>query len=430
MARLYSKRLKPSEEELMAIQPVILPWSKWYRESHLRLEIPHGFVVTVLAPNFPQPLQELHLAHQLASPVGVPPLAELVQQAKRICLVLEDLTRPTKLSPVVRLLWETLSKSGIRPNNVCFVVATGCHTGQELAALREKFGLEQLREAIFLLHDPQNDVVATDLKLGNQTVRLNGHYVQADLRILVGSVIPHPVAAYSGGAKLVIPGLADEETTGYLHRSSRLFPPHPDPSANRFRQTIENLLQNCPPSFSICCLPDGEGNILSLTAGDFVGAHKQAAFRAKKLYTIEVPGPFHCLWLNAYPKDSDLVQSQAALSCLASPVDRLLEPDGLVILSAAAPMGSAGHRLFSPGGPLHAPFQSRRVLAGRELWILTPASRAEVEELFPDGCCYFASADEVLAALKDRFPRGGRLGIVPYAPMCRLFAPRGVALHA
>src|SRR4030095_6907945 len=53
-------------------------------------------------------------------------------------------------------------------------------------------------------------------------VHLNREFLQADIRITTGFVEPHFFAGFSGGPKMVAPGLAGLETVMTLHDASRI----------------------------------------------------------------------------------------------------------------------------------------------------------------------------------------------------------------
>ena len=77
-------------------------------------------------------------------------------------------------------------------------------------------------------HDARDDSSLVDLgESGNGVpTRLCRHWLEADLRITTGFVEPHFFAGFSGGPKMVAPGLAGLDTVLTLHDAARVGDPH------------------------------------------------------------------------------------------------------------------------------------------------------------------------------------------------------------
>ncbi len=408
-------------------QTIELPWGKWTHESSLKLAVPVDWHVELIDPDSSPAGPCIERA--LAEPVGSPPLRELARGAERVCVVVEDPARPTRLGPILTAVMHELSRAGVPTGSVTVLVATGAHRWETDRIIFEKLGLPANRtnSPAVVIHSPQ-DCENTDIVLDKTAVRLNGHFLHADLRILIGSVIPHPFAAYSGGAKIVLPGIADLDSTTHIHKMAQLgVGITSDPDTNRFRGKIEAAVLRLGGLFCICCVPTMSGEVVGCWAGDLVAAHRAAVAVAARRSMRPLAEPADVLILNAYPKDVDLVQSRAALACLPRAVHSVIRPDGIVVLVTAAPFQARGHELFSPGGRLHGEPRLEQRLAGHELWLLTPAAEEEVRAVFGPGCRVFKTPGSLIEGLAGRLRNRARVAVLRSAPLLRLTSQRAAA---
>ena len=118
------------------------------------------------------------------------------------------------------------------------------------------------------LSPPVDDLAAYE-NLGTTAlgvpVRIFRPVVRADLRILIGSVLPHLQAGFGGGYKLIFPGTSHRTTLGALHRqglggrSDAASLLGGDASSNPMRQAIHQAAERIGPCFSISHLTGGPG---------------------------------------------------------------------------------------------------------------------------------------------------------------------------
>jgi nickel-dependent lactate racemase len=192
-----------------------------YGKTGIDAELPDRNLIGVLgltpAPLLADPVRAIEQA--LDSPIGTLPLAELARGKTDACIVICDITRPVPnqilLPPVLR----TLERAGIPPEKITILIATGTHRpnlGEELAAL---VGEEIAARISVVNHDCRDAEAHRDLGLSPNgvPVRLDARYCDASLKITIGLIEPHFMAGYSGGRKLVMPGIAAFETVQNWH---------------------------------------------------------------------------------------------------------------------------------------------------------------------------------------------------------------------
>ena len=201
-----------------------------YGRTGLEVELPDRSVVRTLSYQAAAPLADpaAALRQVLTHPLGTPPLARLASGRRDACVVICDITRPVPNELILRPVLQTLEAAGIPRDKILILVATGLHRpnlgrrswwrssdspSSDKYRIENHFGQDRDSHT-FLGHSPRGVPVWIDSR-----------YVQADLKLTVGLIEPHFMAGYSGGRKLVCPGLAAMETIRAWH--SPAFLEHP-----------------------------------------------------------------------------------------------------------------------------------------------------------------------------------------------------------
>ena len=192
-----------------------------YGRSGLDVEIPDSNLDAVLSLSSLPPIEDpaAAVARAISNPIGTAPLVELARGKERVCIVICDITRPVPNRIVLPPILAALAEAGIGRGRITIVVATGTHRpneGEELAALvgEEIAGRYFIENHDCRDYDSHYWVGASPAGI---PVWLDSTYCNADLRITVGLIEPHFMAGYSGGRKLVMPGLAAFATVQHWH---------------------------------------------------------------------------------------------------------------------------------------------------------------------------------------------------------------------
>jgi nickel-dependent lactate racemase len=361
--------------EIVTAGPVVrLPWGAWTGEW-IDLEMPAGWRVVELSMRDAPALSDAAIGQALDAPLGTEPLEALARSRTRAAIAIDDITRPTRTAPILGQVVSRLVAAGVPHEAITVLIATGAHRAATEADIRLKVG-ELAGRVRVISHDPIGDVVGTGVSLGGQPVRVNREFLAADLRIGIGCVMPHPFAGYSGGGKIVLPGLADLESVVRSHKYALMgFGGGLKLQGNKFRRDMETAVREIGLDFSISVAMNSRCETAALVAGDVVEAHRAAAARAAEIgETAPPPEPLDALVLNAYPKDSELLQVEAALVAVRAGMVDWLKPSAPVVLLAACPDGLGSHQLFGPGGRLFRKPTRKAYLGERELLVVSPAS--------------------------------------------------------
>jgi lactate racemase len=309
-----------------------------YGEDGLRVELPDDrttVVQPVHAQGAADPMATLRTA--MREPVAGAPLRELAKPAQTVAISMCDGTRPQPRHLMIPAVLEELDGI-VDLGDVTILVATGTHRGNTEAELRRMLGDEVYDSVRVVNHDARDSSTLTWMgEHGNGVpVWLNTEWVQADLRITTGFVEPHFFAGFSGGPKLVTPGLAGLDTVLTLHDASRIG--HPNAiwgivEGNPVHDDIRAVVAAVGDvDFALDVTLNREQQIVRAFGGDLTPMHQAACEAARRSAMQEVPARFEVVVTtnSGFPLDQNLYQAVKGMSA-ASTVVR----DGGTIVCAA-----------------------------------------------------------------------------------------------
>jgi len=399
-----------------------LPWAAWYGDTNHVLSFPDRWQVDLLEPQWAPAWSAQQIEAALNAPIESPPLAELARQGRSACLVVDDLARPTKAADVLPELLKQLRESGIPPESITILVATGTHGPLDRRQLAWKIGDEMAAAYRVEVHDAGAALASTGITYGRQELRINRSFLEADVKVGIGAVLPHSFAGYSGGAKLMLPGLADVDATARSHKFVQMgLRGGRAPNQNRFRLEIERLARELGFQYTVCVVPNGRRETAGVFAGDLVAAHRHACEVAADTYLTPLDHTYDCLILNAYPKDIDLIQAENVMVSLKNAKTPVVRDGGVLLITTAATQGLGRHGLFAPGGVSYCRPKPKRALNTRELWLYAPGvTQQDARKLYCEEYPVFHDARTLAESLEKRLAGRARVGVLPRAPMQQL----------
>ncbi len=400
--------------------PIVrLPWSAWFDERTLELPLPPGWRVEVAEVSATERGPSLEAA--LDAPLGAPALAELAQGARSAAIAVEDITRPALVAPALEAIVARLEAAGIAPERIRVLVAVGGHAPLDRAALRLKLGERVLARCDVGNHHPYENLVDLGTSKGGLPVKINRLFAEADVKLAVGSVVPHPYAGFGGGGKIVLPGLAGIETLEMNHRPAVTGLSGAGlgvVEGNRARAEMEEIALAAGLAAVLNLVPGPRRETLGCFFGHPVAAHRAAVELARRAYRVEIEPGADAVLLGAYPKDGEVLQLGNAFNAWRVAGAPPAHDDGTVILAAACPLGRGYHSLHGPGMRLYRAPVEREYLGRRELIVYAPeVGTPDIRQSFWEGYRHARAWDEVLARLAARHPKGGRMLVFPTAPL-------------
>jgi len=291
------------------------------------------------------------LRRALQHPVAGPPLRDVVRPGQRIAVSLCDLTRPQPREAMVRALLAELEGVSGR-DDFTLLVATGTHRGNTDAELRVMLGDELVDTMRIINHDARDPSMLTWRgEFGNGVpVWLNRHWVEADVRITTGFVEPHFFAGFSGGPKLVAPGLAGLDTVLTLHDAGRIGSDRATWAiceGNPVHDDVRAIAAGTGVDFAFDVVLNAEQQVVSAFGGEILAMHAAARDEVRAISMRPVDRLFDVVVTSnsGYPLDQNLYQAVKGMSAAAT----IVKPGGLIICAAECREGFPDHGSFREG---------------------------------------------------------------------------------
>lgn len=315
-----------------------------YGRTGLYAELPDERVVRTLqykdAPPLADPVAEL--AKVLATPRGTRPLSELAAGKRTCCIAICDITRPVPNELILRPLLATLESSGIERGNITILVATGLHRESTPAEKLEMAGAEIA--ARYRVEDHRGQERDEHTYLGDSPrgvpIWIDSRYVAADLKITIGLIEPHFMAGYSGGRKLICPGLAALETVKIWHGPAFLEHPLAESGTlvgNPVHEENTWIARRAGCDFIVNVIIDAQRRPLKFVAGDMIEAFEEGVAFCGQVVRDYLPEPVDIVVTSGagYPLDTTFYQAVKGMNGALS----IVKPGGTIILCASMTEG-------------------------------------------------------------------------------------------
>jgi nickel-dependent lactate racemase len=352
-----------------------------YGRGHLDITLPPGARPTVIRKQQLPKLADGKAAviEALHHPVASKPLADLAKNRQSACILICDITRPVPNRLFLRPMIETMIASGIPQEKISVLVATGLHRpnlGDELAELvGDPWVLENVRVENHYARDEDAHIDFGFTKTRNTPVKLDRLFAEADLRIATGLVEPHFMAGWSGGRKVIAPGVAHHETIRTFH-SARFME---DPLAvqcnligNPLHEEQLEIVRMLGEVYALNTVLDEDRDLVCVTFGEIIASHQAAVDFVSGATQIPLDRKFSTVITSSagYPLDKTYYQT---IKGMVTPLD-ILKPGGTLIIASECSEGF--------GSPEFREAQARLVELGPERFLatLTAKSLAEIDE--------------------------------------------------
>jgi nickel-dependent lactate racemase len=357
------------------------PISISYGKGHLTVQMPPDARATIIRKvAFPK-LEDPHAAvrRALDNPIKARSLQVLAQGRKSACILICDITRPVPNHLFLRPMIEDLLEAGIPAGKICVLVATGLHRPNEGDELMELIGDPWVLATVSVKnHFARNDSDHIDLgvtRTRGTPVKIDRSFIEADLKIATGLVEPHFMAGYSGGRKVIAPGVAHADTIRTFH-SARFME---DPLArqcnlggNPLHEEQLEIVRMIGEVYGLNTVLDEERDFVHVTFGEIIESHLAAVEFVRGSSEVSLPRKFHTVVTSAagYPLDKTYYQT---VKGMVTPLD-ILEPGGTLIIASECSEGF--------GSPEFWEAQTRLVEIGPNAFLqaLLKKSLADIDE--------------------------------------------------
>ena len=408
-----------------------------YGRTGLPVEFP-DYRTTVIEPTYLDglPDQAGAVRQAIEHPTGSPPLRERVRRDQTVAISVCDVTRPMPSATVLPVVLEALSH--VPADRIAIMIASGTHRATTRDELVEMLGADIVDGNRIVVHDAFDEAQLVSLGEvdGGIPVWLNRTWTEADVRITTGFVEPHFFAGFSGGPKMVAPGLAGFRTIMRLHDAEMIRSPQARwgvIEGNPIHDGVRAIAARSGVDFSIDVSINRDRQITHVAAGELFAVHRAVREVVKRNAMQAFARPFDVVVTtnSGYPLDQNLYQTVKGMSAAA----QVVRPDGTIVCASACSDGYPDHgeyldiltRRDSPDGLLqmiNAPGHNRH-----DQWEVQVQAqiqqRADVL-LKTDGlsadqvrAAHLTPIDDVGAATRDALSRSGpdaRVCVLPEGP--------------
>jgi nickel-dependent lactate racemase len=315
-----------------------------FGKSGLTVELPEGPDWHVLEPRTASPLANVDaaLAHALDHPIGTPPLVELARGKRTAAISVCDITRPAPNATTLPPLLERLHAGGIPREGVTILIATGLHRPATPAEIEAIVGQPIATQYRVLNHFAKD--LASHASLG-QTHRgtpvfIQKEFIQADLHITLGFIEQHLMAGFSGGRKLIAPGLAAQETIKVLHSPAFMREPNAIEGSietNPLHAELLEIASMARHDFMLDVALTPAREITGIFAGSGIQAHAAGVDFVRRALLERLPEPADAVLTTAagYPLDLTFYQMVKGVTA----AQHLVKPGGRILVMAECAEG-------------------------------------------------------------------------------------------
>ncbi|MDG3007439.1 lactate racemase domain-containing protein [Paludisphaera mucosa] len=294
----------------------------WGVEGSLALDLPRAWGVgrdDVVEPDLAGTVDDYPAALNgaLDAPRDAPRLEEQVRPGSKVAIVVDDPSRWTPVREALPIVLDRILRAGVAACDVTISVGVGRHHAVDDAAMRRRLG--DGPAAAHRCYSPPVDDLSAYEDLGTTSrgipVRVFRPVAEADLRVLIGSVLPHLQAGFGGGYKLIFPGTSHRTTLGALHRqglgrdadAGRLLGGLA--AENPMRQAVNEAAGSLGPCFSISHLIGAPGMIFRACAGRPESVQDTLADEARTRFRAPPAPPADVVVVGNNPWPGDPMQS-------------------------------------------------------------------------------------------------------------------------
>ncbi len=324
-----------------------------YGKNGLEINLDPSWNVTILQPKrekiIEKPVEAIRAA--INHPIGTSSLSQIVEQKekiKKVCVIVDDATRPVPSHIILEGLIKELNNYGISDNQITILIATGLHRPSREDELERILGLG-LKNRFKIVNHVASD--KDSLKyLGNSSegipIYINKLYCESDLKILTGYVEPHFFFGFSGGRKSIIPGIAGEETIQRNHSAEMIASEYARfgiYKENPMHKNSIEISKSIRADFIVNVCINEKHEITQVLAGDLEKVHEILVDYQLKHIFREISGTYDIVICGngGYPLDLNLYQAVKSMA-----IGEMAVKNGGTIISVNELSDGVGHENF------------------------------------------------------------------------------------
>ena len=313
-----------------------------YGRENIEVSLPKKNLIGIYSPKDVAAVADVkeEIIRALNNPIGSKSLAEQVKGKEKVVILADDNTRLTPTDKIIPVLLDEMNSAGIKDEQITIIIALGTHRFMTEGEIVEKFGQAVVSRVTIKNHDFKNPQALIDL--GNTdngtSIWVNREAYEADFKIGVGSIVPHHIPGFSGGAKIVQPGISGEHTTAETHLLSVRAPrSYLGVQDNPVRRELNMIAQKIGMHTIFNTVLNRHGEVVGAFFGDTVEAFHEGVLLSEKVYAVEIPEEADIVLSSSHPCDIEFWQAHKTLY----PSDLAVKAGGTIILATPCYEGVA-----------------------------------------------------------------------------------------
>lgn len=401
-----------------------LPQMAWYGDEQMEFTFPSSWDVHLLrmSGDDAPPITEDQIREAFANPIGSKSIKDIARGKKDAVIIFDDLTRPTKTYELIPYVLEELREAGISDSNIRFICALGAHGAMNLIGFEKKLGKNVMERFCVYNHNPYENCTFLGYISKQIPVAINTEFVNADVKIGIGCIVPHALNGFGGGGKIIAPGIAGIDTIEGTHSMAKLqiatvsLDPTMEPGKyeeSPLRPQVEEITKMSGLQVKVDAIVNTKRETTALFVGDPIEEHHYAVNNlAKKHYATPMVDSPDIIVANAYAEANESIKAIVASLKLAN------KEDTTMVVISMCPEGQVTHYLsrsfgHNIGGRLYRP-KTTLPKNIKRLFVLSPyMSMADADWLAPyQQTTWCHKWEEVLEQLQRLYPKNARVAIV------------------
>ena len=399
-----------------------LPELLWYGNKTAEYELPDEWDVEYCPMKGAEraPLTPHQLSDAILNPIGTSRLKALAQGKQSAVIIFDDMTRPTRTYEIAPILIEELVGGGIKEDDITFVCALGTHGALTMHEFRKKLGREIPERFRVFNHNIYENCVAVGTTSRGTELMINREVMESDLKISVSCVTAHAQVGFSGGGKILLPGVAHVDSISNYHLQveamdidSTGLGRHEN---NILRKEIDEAAGMVGLDFAVNVLVNARGATTDVFAGELFEVHARAVELAKDVYDTEpIPSNKDLVITNAFAKANEMTIS------IRLGVYALKDFTGTVVVIANSPEGQVVHYLLSRWGKNYGgrQYPVGGIPSSANVIVMAPFLDKTFGDWLanPEVITWTKNWEQTLETLNGSFGQGTQAAVVPNATM-------------
>jgi len=261
-----------------------------YGDKQVQVDLPQQSIIACPQIKDAEKICNLESAiiTSLQNPIASLPLARLARNRRNAVVVIPDMTRPLPTSTVLPMILDELNAGGLKDCSIKAIVALGTHRPMTEKEIQNMVGKDVFNRIEVKNHawNDEKQLMCLGKTANGTWIDVNKEVYEADLVIGLSSVKPHRGAGWSGGAKIIDPGVCGKRTIDGIHYMTVDFSIEEITGVldNPIRKEIEDVAKRVGLEFSINLVLNRQDEVAYVTSGDPLLSHKKAVEFAEKIF--------------------------------------------------------------------------------------------------------------------------------------------------